>query len=54
MICTFTVPVVYNRSMNDDQFMKLFRYIEDFRKETNEKFDQMATKDDLNHLMPDL
>lgn len=36
--------------MNDDQFMKLFRYIEDFRSEVNEKFEQMATKDSVDRL----
>jgi uncharacterized coiled-coil DUF342 family protein len=27
--------------MNDDQFTKLFKYIEDFRTEVNQKFDSM-------------
>lgn len=36
--------------MNDDQFTKLFKYIEDFRTETNERFDATAGKDDLEHL----
>lgn len=37
--------------MNDDQFMKLFSYIEDFRRDVNERFDQTATKDSLEKLV---
>lgn len=36
--------------MNDDQFTKLFKYIEDFRSETNDNFGKTASRDDLEHL----
>jgi polyhydroxyalkanoate synthesis regulator phasin len=36
--------------MSEDQFMKLFRYMEDFRKEVNERFDATATKSDTENL----
>ena len=37
--------------MNDDQFTKLFKYIEDFRSEVNEKLDHIADKVDLDRLI---
>lgn len=30
--------------MSDDQFTKLFKYIEEFRHETNERFDSLESK----------
>lgn len=36
--------------MSDDQFMKLFKYIEDFRQEVNDKFDETAQKSSLDQL----
>jgi len=36
--------------MTDDQFMKLFRYVEDFRAEMNAKLDEKASQDSLNRL----
>lgn len=36
--------------MNDDQFTKLFKYIEDFRREVNERFEQTATIDSVDRL----
>lgn len=29
--------------MSDDQFTKLFRYIEDFRKDVNKRFDEASS-----------
>lgn len=37
--------------MNDEQYTKLFKYIEDFRSEVNEKLDQKADKSDLDRLI---
>ena len=34
--------------MKDDQFTKLFKYVQEMRAEMNEKFDTMATKDDIS------
>ena len=36
------------KSMKDDQFTKLFKYVQEMRAEMNEKFDTMATKDDIS------
>ncbi len=36
--------------MNDDQFTKLFTYIEDFRSEVNEKLDEKASQSSLDSL----
>lgn len=36
--------------MNDDQFMKLFKYIEETRTEVREIREKMATKDDARRL----
>lgn len=36
--------------MSDDQFTRLFRYIEEFRAETNERFEKMATKESVDRL----
>ncbi len=37
--------------MNDDQFMKLFKYIEEFRSEVNVKLDQKASQDSMERLL---
>ncbi len=37
--------------MNDDQFTKLFKYIEDFRSEVNGKLDRKAESSDLDRLV---
>lgn len=37
--------------MNEDQFTKLFRYIEDFRTEVNHKLDGTASQESLSHLV---
>ena len=37
--------------MNDDQFTKLFRYMEDFRAETSERLDNTASKKQVDHLI---
>lgn len=37
--------------MNDDQFTKLFKYIQDFRTETNGRMDELATKDSVDRLI---
>lgn len=37
--------------MNDDQFTKLFKYIEEFRHETGKRFDDTASKTQVNHLI---
>jgi len=37
--------------MNDDQFTKLFKYIEDFRSEVNSKLDRKAESSDLDRLI---
>ncbi|MCA9338704.1 hypothetical protein KC949_04050, partial [Candidatus Saccharibacteria bacterium] len=34
-----------------EQYTKLFKYIEDFRSEVNEKLDQKADKSDLDRLI---
>ena len=36
--------------MSDDQFTKLFKYIEDFRSEVNSKFDDTASQASLDRL----
>lgn len=36
--------------MNDDQFTKLFSYIEDFRAEVNGRFEKSASQDSLDSL----
>ena len=36
--------------MSDDQFIKLFKYIEDFRSEVNQRFDETASKSALENL----
>ena len=37
--------------MNDDQFTKLFKYIEEFRSEVNTKLDQKASQDSMERLL---
>ncbi len=37
--------------MSQDEFTKLFKYIMEFRKEVNERFEQTATKEELNKLI---
>lgn len=37
--------------MNDDQFMKLFKYIEEFRAEVNNKFEKTASRDSMDRLV---
>lgn len=37
--------------MSDDQFTKLFRYIEEFRGEVNERFHDTASQKSLDHLI---
>lgn len=37
--------------MDDDQFTKLFKYIEDFRSEVNTKLDQKASQDSMERLL---
>jgi FKBP-type peptidyl-prolyl cis-trans isomerase (trigger factor) len=37
--------------MNDEQFTKLFKYVEDFRTEVNQKLDQKASQATLEHLI---
>lgn len=36
--------------MNDEQFIKLFKYIEDFRREVNDRFEQTASRDGVDRL----
>ena len=36
--------------MSDDQFTKLFKYIEDFRGEANHRFEQTASQESLDRL----
>lgn len=36
--------------MSEDQFTKLFKYIEEFREEVNEKFERTASQDGLDRL----
>lgn len=36
--------------MSDDQFTKLFKYVEEFRKEMNDKLDEKASQSSLNNL----
>ncbi len=38
-------------SMNDDQFTKLFKYIEAFRSEVNTKLDQKASQESMERLL---
>jgi len=38
-------------AMNDDQFTKLFKYIEAFRTEINAKLDQKASQDSMERLL---
>ncbi len=37
--------------MSEDQFTKLFTYIENFRSEVHEEFDKTAKKDSLDQLI---
>jgi len=37
--------------MEDDQFTKLFKYIEEFRSEVNTKLDQKASQDSMERLL---
>jgi hypothetical protein len=37
--------------MSEDQFMRLFRYIEDFRAEMNEKLDEKASQSSVDHIL---
>jgi len=37
--------------MNDEQFTKLFKYIEEFRSEVNTKLDQKASQDSMERLL---
>ena len=37
--------------MNDGQFTKLFKYIEEFRTEVNEKLDQKASQESMERLL---
>ena len=37
--------------MEDDQFTKLFKYIEEFRSEVNTKLDQKASQDIMERLV---
>lgn len=37
--------------MNDDQFTKLFKYIEEFRSEVNNRFDETASRDSMDRLV---
>lgn len=36
--------------MSEDQFTKLFKYVEEFRKEMNSKLDEKASQDSLDRL----
>jgi hypothetical protein len=36
--------------MNDDQFTKLFKYVEEFRLEMNDKFQATASQESLDRL----
>lgn len=36
--------------MSDDQFTKLFKYIEDFRSEVNDRLEKTASQDSLDSL----
>lgn len=40
--------------MNDEQFTRLFKYIEDFRTEVNVKLDQKASQDSMERLITTL
>lgn len=40
--------------MNDDQFTRLFKYIEEFRTEVNIKLDQKASQDSMERLISTL
>lgn len=37
--------------MNDDQFTKLFKYMEDFRSEVRTELEKTANKDNLEQLI---
>lgn len=37
--------------MKEDQFTKLFKYIEEFRNEVNTKLDQKASQDSMERLL---
>lgn len=37
--------------MHDDQFTKLFKYIEEFRAEVNTKFNETASRDSMDRLV---
>ena len=41
---------MYNACMSEDQFTKLFKYVEDFRAEMNGKFEETASKSSLDRL----
>jgi len=40
--------------MNEDQFTKLFKYVEEFRSEVNTKLDQKASQDSIERLIDTL
>lgn len=37
--------------MSEDEFTKLFKYIEEFRSEVNRRFDNTASKSNMDHLV---
>jgi hypothetical protein len=41
----------YNSYMKEDEFTKLFKYIEEFRSEVNRRFDETAPKSSMDHLI---
>jgi GH18 family chitinase len=41
---------VYNKGMSDNQFTKLFKYVEEFRSEVNTRFDGTASQVSLDRL----
>lgn len=45
------IPLVYNRIMNDDQFDKLFKYVERRFDTVEEKLDRKSEKADVEHLI---
>lgn len=40
----------YNKTMSEDQFTKLFKYVEEFRTEMNRKLNEKASQSSLDHL----
>lgn len=42
--------MVYNKVMNDEQFTKLFKYMQDGFAEVNSKLDQKSSQDSLDRL----